>query len=392
MSMSDLETVLNEYDYAEISESMANNDPVCGPRILELHPTNRCNTSCYFCNQATLHHQQDESALPIIKKLLQSLKLSGLRGVRISGGGEPTVYPGLIELLSTIKHLGLSLTRFNTNGILLDDQLCDALLDCRLALLHVSVQSPTPRSWQQLTGRSEGLFRKVIAGIERMRRLGVNSGLEIIATFVLDETTVRLVREADALCTELGIKGVLHDLNMVRYSPAFVKKKIDPMIVAVRSGEINLESLSVQLWHIKVASPSLDTDSGNVFGIKQVSPYKNIHNAGEKLCFAPWTGALLRPNGDVYLCCALGSSSHKLGNIKESDFFKIWNHENMHILRKMAWALFVDRDPAAQRAALGLSSESYFAPWCVKGCAAQHGMFSHSRLASEILLSHTCDT
>lgn len=52
-------------------------------------------------------------------------------------------------------------------------------------------------------------------------------------------------------------------------------------------------------------------------------------------CAQPWQRLYIRGNGDVTPCCAMFSSYLKLGNIKESSLYDLWNSRKARDLRKL---------------------------------------------------------
>ena len=52
-------------------------------------------------------------------------------------------------------------------------------------------------------------------------------------------------------------------------------------------------------------------------------------------CNQPWQRLYIRGNGDVTPCCAMFSSYLKLGNIKESSLYDLWNSNLAKELRKL---------------------------------------------------------
>ena len=77
--------------------------------------TNRCNFRCPFCHNKQLVLGQDTTLLTKEKvfKILVS-RHSFIDGVVITGG-EPTIHPGLHELLASLKRTGFTL-KLDTNG------------------------------------------------------------------------------------------------------------------------------------------------------------------------------------------------------------------------------------------------------------------------------------
>ena len=84
--------------------------------ILQIHASRKCNLSCPHCYSESSPSAADELPVEVICELIEDAAELGYRGIAFSGG-EPLVYPGLVEVLSYAKALGLH-TSVTTNGTL----------------------------------------------------------------------------------------------------------------------------------------------------------------------------------------------------------------------------------------------------------------------------------
>src|SRR5688572_2688860 len=115
------------------------------PLIVQFMPTNVCNQACGFCSYGSgpeairakipnpdkklWKNQQLFQGRDIIpkEKMLETIPLlaeMGVKCIEVTGGGEPTAYPFLTELLDVIKDSGLELGLVS-NGTLIDEDLAD---------------------------------------------------------------------------------------------------------------------------------------------------------------------------------------------------------------------------------------------------------------------------
>jgi len=108
------------------------------PITLELAPTNKCNLDCVFCsvkNRDKTQKLQYNELIPV----LEDFKFLGLKSIELTGGGDPTLYPKinqLIEWISTNTTWSIGLI---TNGIALSN-IRNKNLD-KLEWLRVSLNS-----------------------------------------------------------------------------------------------------------------------------------------------------------------------------------------------------------------------------------------------------------
>lgn len=81
------------------------------PRHISIALTNKCNFSCPYCY---IKHGTDCLQLDTLKKWVDQLNDNGCLSIGL-GGGEPTLWPDLLELLSYISQTEMAVT-LTTNG------------------------------------------------------------------------------------------------------------------------------------------------------------------------------------------------------------------------------------------------------------------------------------
>jgi len=77
-------------------------------------PEGQCNLRCPFCS-VTYRDTHSRIPLDTIKKYVENLQTRGLKAVILTGGGEPTLYPCINELVRWLKQRRLSIALI-TNG------------------------------------------------------------------------------------------------------------------------------------------------------------------------------------------------------------------------------------------------------------------------------------
>lgn len=78
-------------------------------------PEGTCNLKCPYCS-VTHRKVHNRISIDVIKDYVEKLMTLGLRAVILTGGGEPTIYPGFNELVQWLKYdCGLSVALI-TNG------------------------------------------------------------------------------------------------------------------------------------------------------------------------------------------------------------------------------------------------------------------------------------
>ncbi len=161
---------------------------------LRISLTDRCSLRCTYCMPAAgLDWLADGEKLRVdeIVKLAGLFVDAGVRTIRLTGG-EPLVFPGLVEVVSRLAALSprpeLSLT---TNGITLDRS-AQALVDAGLDRVNVSLDTLDRDRFKSLTRRDR--LPAVLAGIAAAKAAGL-SPLKINSVLVRDQN----LHEAPAL-------------------------------------------------------------------------------------------------------------------------------------------------------------------------------------------------
>lgn len=83
-------------------------------RVIQIHPTLRCNLRCRHCYSESGPHRAEELPPELVRQVLTDAAAEGYNAVGVSGG-EPLLYRPLPELLSHAKALGMT-TTVTTNG------------------------------------------------------------------------------------------------------------------------------------------------------------------------------------------------------------------------------------------------------------------------------------
>jgi len=112
------------------------------PIVLHIMPTELCNLRCAFCSVAQRGKNGKlfpDLEMSRIKNVVKKFKKMGLKAVILSGGGEPTIYPRINELLEFLHSEKLE-TGLISNGIALARNINPKNLNC-LTWIRISINS-----------------------------------------------------------------------------------------------------------------------------------------------------------------------------------------------------------------------------------------------------------
>lgn len=99
---------------------------IATPISLQIAPTSRCNLKCTFCSNVNREKHEDLNHY-LITNLLRVFR-KRVKTVEWTGGGDPTMYTHINEVIEFAKRMGLK-QGFITNGVLLEDKLSRVSLD-----------------------------------------------------------------------------------------------------------------------------------------------------------------------------------------------------------------------------------------------------------------------
>lgn len=171
------------------------------PEKLIINLTYRCNNKCEMC--AIGGRPKRDRELAACADLLREYRENGFRTADFDGG-EPTLHPDLLKIVSTARALGYERINVTTNGRRLRDRaFASRLLLSGITDLLVSLYGHTAALHESITG-VRGSFEQTAAGIRNAVRLrperiafGVNT--------VLTEKNYRAAAEIGGFIASLGV-------------------------------------------------------------------------------------------------------------------------------------------------------------------------------------------
>lgn len=161
-------------------------------RDLRISLTDRCNLRCVYCMPAEgIDFRPAEELLQDDELLLLARVAAelGVTKVRLTGG-EPTVRPGLVELVAGIRAIpGIEDIAMTTNGLLLE-YLAAPLAQAGLGRVNVSLDTMDAAKFHRIT--RGGRVEKVMTGIAAAEAVG-------LSPIKLNSVVVRGFNEDDAV-------------------------------------------------------------------------------------------------------------------------------------------------------------------------------------------------
>jgi len=201
---------LTYYDnYKKIIEWMDGGNYLPPPIECNLDPIARCNLNCYFCiGQRYLKHNRKEVTLEelpddYIYNLVKFLSKWGVRGLCVSGGGEPSLKSDINGVLDYAYVLGMD-TSFVTNAVYMPELLKESLMYCRWVAL--SVDAGDKESYERIKGGDA--FDRVIHNIVELSTLRYknNAKVDLCYKMLLLPENQHTIYSACKLAKDIGVQ------------------------------------------------------------------------------------------------------------------------------------------------------------------------------------------
>jgi radical SAM protein with 4Fe4S-binding SPASM domain len=147
------------------------------PLFIDVEVTSGCNLKCPFCATTFRGRRVKKGFMTLNtgKKIIDEGAANNLYGVKFNIRGEPLLHPQIHEFISYAKQKGLIDVYFNTNALLLSENVSARLIEARLDRLSISFEGYTKDVYEKRRVGSD--FEKVLKNIENIqalkRRLGV---------------------------------------------------------------------------------------------------------------------------------------------------------------------------------------------------------------------------
>jgi MoaA/NifB/PqqE/SkfB family radical SAM enzyme len=220
--------------------------PTGASRILQIHPTLRCNLRCLHCYSSSGPDERTELPVGLLGRAVAAARAEGYTVVSVSGG-EPLMYRPLAELLDRAHEYG-ALTTVTTNGMLLTKRHL-AELAGRLDLLAISLDGP-PESHNRMRA-SDHAFAQMESRLGGLRASGIPFGF----IFTLTQRNVHELDWVARFAVEQGARLLqIHPLEEVgRARRLLAGDRPDELesayafLEAARLRELYAGSLTVQL-------------------------------------------------------------------------------------------------------------------------------------------------
>jgi radical SAM protein with 4Fe4S-binding SPASM domain len=146
------------------------------PSMVLIELTNNCNLRCAKCPNMRTSRARGFIDNALVEKVLGDIASAGVPiEIALSGAGEPTLHPRLLEYVKAARSISnVGVIGFATNGVALNPDLSEKLLDAGLTRLKVSLDTNDAAAYLRFNGRDT--YEQVKANICRFCEINQATG------------------------------------------------------------------------------------------------------------------------------------------------------------------------------------------------------------------------
>ena len=287
---------------------------ITAPIYVRVKPTNKCNHRCFYCAYdpdvgyvlSERLKREDEISKEKIMEILKDFKNMGVKAITYSGGGEPLIYPHILEALKKTLEYGIDLSVI-TNGQNLKGEIAEVLTNSKW--VRISLDSSDAKTFSETRKVSERLFNELIENIKNFTKIK-NSDCEFGINFVVNEKNFHSIYDSAKFFRDLGV-------NHIKITPLYTPKGFEKYHAPFREKVIE---------QIQKAKKELETNFFAVFDTYENDfqlTSTNIRHYAK--CPMMQIVPVIAADSCVYFCHdKTYSNSGLLGSIKERSFKDLW--------------------------------------------------------------------
>ena len=276
-----------------------------------------CNQKCLHCYAAGQPEAEvKELTTAEWKRVIDKCRQANIPQLTFTGG-EPTMRDDLVEL---VEYAQWFVTRLNTNGVNLTEDLARALYDASLDSAQITFYSCVEAAHNTLVGAQN--YRRTLAGLEN----ALKAGLSVSVNTPLCSLNAKDYTETLKFLRELGV-GYVSCSSLILTGNAR------------EQGSQATQLTEAQLMDTLSAAAAYCAE--NEMELSFTSPGWVKEEALQALglmvpsCGACLSNMAVAPNGDV-VPCQSWLSDKPLGNLLTDDWKQIWNHPEAVKIRSFA--------------------------------------------------------
>jgi len=317
-----------------LDKVLQGNYEIVSPVNVEFVPSLDCNLRCPPCTYSmwkaeTIADQgKRKMTYENMVILLDKIETAGVKGVTVTGGGEPLANPYTIQGLEYAATKQFETGLF-TNGCLLNPQKIERLARLNLSFLRISFNSGECSNYLKFHGINNPLvFEKVKKNIILLGKALNDSKIFYGLAVIVNEVNVNYMASIAEFVRDIYNTQKNFKLDYITYRPVFNYGQISPDLNRQIRPDVAQKALEnfETVQEILNGLPVLTIIADDYF----ISAGKStkILERGYDTCIGHSWGGSIAYDGGVYLCSERdGNHNYLMGNLLKSSLAEIWKSE-----------------------------------------------------------------
>ncbi len=282
------------------------------PIYIRIKPTNYCNHKCYYCSYADSAlglrdsvNRQDQIPQDKMREIISDISDMGVKAVTFSGGGEPLVYPYIVETMRSVLEAGIDLSII-TNGQLLRGERAEVLTDAKW--VRISFDSADAETYAKVRQLPLEAFDEVCDNIQKFSRMK-KAECELGINFVINHENAGQVYRMAEMVKGLGAKHIKYTARVTKDLFAYHEPFQKDVIEQIHRAKSQLEGDGFRI----INKYESDFDSVLVF-----------HRCYDK-CYVNRIFTVIAADSRVYFCHDKAYVEEGVvGDLKNQSFRELW--------------------------------------------------------------------
>jgi len=307
------------FHYGKMLEAVAKGQRAFNPVAIEVHPTAICNHRCIHCSYKERNESRVSLSKEVMDRLIESIIRMKIKAVYFSGGGEPTMYPGLAGYVEHLHENGVECSIL-TNGSCFEQMGLIPVAD-KLNYVAISVPGIDDAVFRSITGADT--LEKVLSLPQKIRDAHGGKSPIIGSRIVLTNKNFR------------NIRGFLQVIKERKFDYALFK--------IVRDYEDNGQGLTkAEEAELKDEITGIGDVDENFTNVKSIFNYQTLLEFKNR-CWTNYYGLLanVSTDGKVYPnIVEIDQEDFCIGSLYETSLEDMWNsprHEEVKRLSDKKW-------------------------------------------------------
>ncbi len=258
------------------------------PIHVDIELSSFCNIKCIMCPQGVDDYEVIKRGLidyKLARKVIDECAQIGVTSIKFSGRGEAMLHPKFEYLVKYAKSSGILDVMFNTNGLVMNEEMIRNVVDAGVDLIVISIDGVTKETYEKIrVGGDFNILKNNIEYLVNYKKTARRSKPIIRLQFVKMEENI-------------------HEFQ--RFQDIW-RDKVDVLVGLDYSNRVGQESKSVM----------------------------SRHQIGRAYCPHPWRRLTVTSSGIALMCCVDWDIKYGVGDCSEQSIYEIWNGEKIKYGRK----------------------------------------------------------